>query len=243
MLASGTNKKTNFYHIVNKQASHLTSSFLIWHGNCGNAWVNRFGFSGRVHLRKVVMIKAIYLKLILTSVILKIAVFSSPALATIDFQSQDPGKQLEIGCAYFSGNKGLASDRVEAAKWFRKAADNGNFRAMNILGVLYANGQGVPQNTVEAVRWFRKTAEQGDSSGMFFLGAAYFTGDGVVQNLAEGARWIRKAAERGNAYAMEKLGALYQLGQGVPQDLALATMWYRKSVELGNTANMENLRF
>lgn len=190
------------------------------------------------------MIQAHRCKPFLAGAFLALTLLSSPARANLDFNSQDPAKQLEIGYSYFTGTNGLPNNRVEAAKWFRKAAEKGDLRAINILGVLHVSGIGVPQNTVEAVRLFRRTAASGDASGMFLLGAAYITGDGVEQNPVEGARWIRKAAELGNAYAMEKLGLLYQLGQGVPQDNEQARMWYRRSVQNGvNQTQLASLRY
>ncbi len=190
------------------------------------------------------MIQARRCKTFLAGILVGLATLSSPALANLDFHTQDPTKQLEIGYAYFTSTRGMTGNRVEAAKWFRKAAEQGDLRAINILGVLHVNGLGVPQDTVEAVRLFRKTAARGDTSGMFLLGASYITGDGVEQNAGEGARWIRKAAERGNAYAMEKLGLLYQIGQGVPQDNTQAKMWYSRSVQHGvNQTQLASLRF
>jgi len=40
-----------------------------------------------------------------------------------------------------------------AAKWFRRAADQGIALAQLNLGLLYANGAGVPQDNVEALKW------------------------------------------------------------------------------------------
>jgi TPR repeat protein len=37
----------------------------------------------------------------------------------------------------------VAKDSVEAVKWFRKAADQGNADAQCRLGVMYSNGEGV----------------------------------------------------------------------------------------------------
>jgi TPR repeat protein len=87
------------------------------------------------------MIKALRAKIALTGLVLGLAAFSSPALANIDFQSQKPEDQLEIGYAYYTGTKGLPNSHAEAAKWFRKAADNGNLRAINIMGVAVCEWQ------------------------------------------------------------------------------------------------------
>ena len=50
---------------------------------------------------------------------------------------------------------------IEAAKWYRAAADRGNAEAQFCLGRLYARGDGVPQEFGEAAKWFEKAAEQG----------------------------------------------------------------------------------
>ena len=55
---------------------------------------------------------------------------------------------------------------AEAAKWFRKAAEQGDDKAQHNLGVSYAQGQGVPQDYTEAVKWYRKAAEQGHADAI-----------------------------------------------------------------------------
>ena len=42
---------------------------------------------------------------------------------------------------------------VQAAAWYRKAAEQGDVSAQGTLGLLYSIGQGVPQNYVEAYYW------------------------------------------------------------------------------------------
>lgn len=49
---------------------------------------------------------------------------------------------------YFEG-KGVHKDYVEAAKWFRRAANQGRAEAQQNLGGMYSRGQGVPQNDVD----------------------------------------------------------------------------------------------
>jgi uncharacterized protein len=49
----------------------------------------------------------------------------------------------------------------EAAKWFRKAADQGNAKAQHVMGMAYFEGQGVIKDAAEAVKWYRKAADQG----------------------------------------------------------------------------------
>ena len=130
---------------------------------------------------------------------------------------------------------------AEAARWYRKAAEQGNVAAQYYLGVCYASGQGVPQDYAEAVKWYRKAAEQGYAKAQYNLGVCYDNGQGVPQDYAEAVKWYRKAAEQGLALAQYNLGICYDNGQGVPQDYAEATKWYRKAAEQGVAAAQYNL--
>jgi hypothetical protein len=51
-----------------------------------------------------------------------------------------------------------------AAGWFHRAAEQGDAKAQNNLGVLYANGKGVPQDIVQAYVWFSLGASQSPTS-------------------------------------------------------------------------------
>ena len=54
----------------------------------------------------------------------------------------------------------MAPDPAEAARWFRRAADQGDAAAQQNLGVMYANGDGVPQDFVAAHMWLSVAAAQ-----------------------------------------------------------------------------------
>jgi len=71
---------------------------------------------------------------------------------------------------YFAGD-GVTEDKMEAAKWFRLAADQGNAMAQSNLGVCYVRGDGVPQDKAEAMKWFRLAADQGDADAQRALGS------------------------------------------------------------------------
>ena len=120
----------------------------------------------------------------------------------------------------------MPQNDAEAVTWFRKAADQGNADAQNVLGLMYDNGQGVPQDYVEAVTWFRKAADQGVADAQFNLGIVYGSGRGVKQGYAEAVTWYRKAAEQGHVMAQVNLGFMCANGQGVPQDYVQAYMWF-----------------
>jgi len=47
---------------------------------------------------------------------------------------------------------------VEALKWYRKAAEQGDSDALYTLGWRYAKGKGVTKDYKEAIKWFRQAA-------------------------------------------------------------------------------------
>lgn len=53
--------------------------------------------------------------------------------------------QYNIGTMYFYG-KGVSQDYVEAMRWYRMAADQGDSSAQNHIGSLYRNGWGITQD-------------------------------------------------------------------------------------------------
>jgi len=99
----------------------------------------------------------------------------------------------------------LQEDYAEAAKWFSKAAVQGNAKAQSMLGTMYSNGQGVPQDYAKAKKWYRKAAVQGLAEAQSELGFMYMVGRGVQKDYAEAAKWYRKAADQGDKDAIEVL--------------------------------------
>jgi TPR repeat protein len=60
----------------------------------------------------------------------------------------------------YADAEGVQQDYVQAARWYRKAAEHvpdlgGARQGRNNLGLLYLNGLGVPKDYVKAYMWFR----------------------------------------------------------------------------------------
>src|SRR5947199_2117398 len=64
-------------------------------------------------------------------------------------------------------------DYVEAVRWYRLAAEQGNAEAQNDLGVMYLDGLGLREDAAEAAKWYRKAAEQGLAIAQFNLACRY----------------------------------------------------------------------
>jgi hypothetical protein len=123
-------------------------------------------------------------------------------LTKTDSKQNDTDTQFGLGVKY-ANSHGEAQDYVEAAQWYRKAADQGHSLAQLNLGVMYANGQGVPQDEKEAVLWIRKAANLGDAGAQFKMGIRYYRASvgGVpvdaLESKVEAYKWLYLAAAQG----------------------------------------------
>jgi hypothetical protein len=118
-----------------------------------------------------------------------------------------------MGVAFASG-QGVEKDMTEAAKWFRKAAEQGSAEAELTLGLCYDHGDGVMKNSEESVRWLQKAALQDNAEAQCSLGVDYTTADGVAKDLVQADKWFSLAAAKGHKVAGENLTASEALMTG-----------------------------
>lgn len=145
-----------------------------------------------------------------------------------DVKTQVVNAQYENGERYYqSGNY------TEAARWFRKSAQQGHALGQHNLGVMYAKGLGVKRSYAEAVKWYRKAAEQEHPESQINLGLMYSRGLGVKRNYAAAVEWYLKAVERGDAGGHNNLGAMYEQGQGIAKNYVEAAKHYSQAASKG----------
>lgn len=82
-----------------------------------------------------------------------------------------------------------------AAKWYRKAAEQGYALAQNHLGTLFENGTGVPQNYSEAYFWLSLGTANGsssftDDSNDRDLAASHLTKAMLLQTQERARKWL-----------------------------------------------------
>jgi TPR repeat protein len=53
----------------------------------------------------------------------------------------------------YSKGTGVPQDYKEAAKWYRKSAEQGQAMAQSNLGLIYMSGTGVPQDYITGYAW------------------------------------------------------------------------------------------
>jgi TPR repeat protein len=106
--------------------------------------------------------------------------------------------QRQTGWHYEFG-EGVAQNYVEAAQWYRRAAQQGDRVAQNNLGTLYLDGTGVPRNPAVAFQWYSRAAAQDYANASFHIGRMYNFGEGVPQSREQAIAWYRKAAALGSS--------------------------------------------
>jgi len=144
-------------------------------------------------------------------------------------QAGDTDYQYGVGMLYADGI-GAAKDPSAAFRWFERAAQQGNIRAISAVGAAYATGDGVEVDYKAAKRYLLKAERKGDARAMERIGYLYENGLGVKKSLPIAIAKYEKSAERGNSAAMTALGRLLENGIGMDADLTKAAAWYRSAV-------------
>ena len=109
-------------------------------------------------------------------------------------------------------NQAVWADDVSDFRETLQLAEQGDAKAQNNLGAMYANGQGVRQDYAEAFRWFRQAAEQGYAKAQNNLGVMYANGRGVRQDLHLSKEWFGKACDGGVQEGCDPYRYLNQAG-------------------------------
>ncbi|KAJ1622092.1 hypothetical protein T492DRAFT_913713 [Pavlovales sp. CCMP2436] len=142
--------------------------------------------------------------------------------------------QCDIGYCYRLG-KGVPQNDDEAARLYRRAAEQGHPLGQYNLAQHHAQGIGVPQDDAEAARLFRLAAEQGNAAAQFNLALLNAQGRGVPQDDRETARYLHLAAEQGLAPAQFNLANCYtRVRDGLPQDDREAARLFHLAAEQGD---------
>ena len=123
--------------------------------------------------------------------------------------------QFSMGLQLASG-EGATQDYVQAAEWYRKAADQNHCLALLNLGTMYANGQGVVRDEAQSGIWFGRAANLGDAGGQYYMGVncqrASMNGPAAAAPEAriEAYKWYQLSAAQG-----------YQIAEGASATLTI----------------------
>ena len=148
-------------------------------------------------------------------------------------EAGDPQAKIEVAEAYFYG-RGVETNRVAAAMWYRSAAEDGEPDAQASLGFCLFHGHGCDADAVEAVKWWTLAAEKGSLNAMNDLAYGYMNGIGVERDEKRGFQLALQAAELGYAPAQAMVGECYRIGRGVEKNLDRGETWLYRAARKGN---------
>lgn len=146
---------------------------------------------------------------------------------------------------------------LKTAKWFEKAASQGDASTKYNLGLWYEGGKrkyrystyvdnfnrnineyldngfygfhGIRAYPQKALEWFTESAEQGYDMAQLKLGLHYY---GINEH-TKAVEWYQKAAEQGNKVALHHLAKCYQAGKGVEENPHKAFEYWKQAAEKG----------
>jgi TPR repeat protein len=154
----------------------------------------------------------------------------------------DAGREFLYAQALDKGYCGFKTDKKEAARWYRKAAEQGDMMSQRALAEMYFTGDGMPTDYVEAKKWYLKAATQGDGHSQLRL--AYLNAENHYKPLktdyAEAEKWFQKAAAQNTEDAQFRLGNFY-LNYKHPPDYKQGVPWLQKAADGGNRTAMFDL--
>lgn len=147
--------------------------------------------------------------------------------AQAPFVHWDPPRKIRYGY-------GMTGRADIALRWYRKAALDGDARAIHNVGLMLITGEGAPRDSVEGARWLRQSFALGVAESGIALGDMARLGLGHPADPARALAYYRDAADRGESRAMHALGNMHALGLGVAVAPAEALFWYILSSDLGH---------
>ncbi len=172
----------------------------------------------------------------------------SPTLQALPFSKKlqlakagDEEAQLAVARAYDTGS-GVRKSRVQAARWYRLAAQRGNAQAQfRLARIVQMGARDIDRNLPLAAQLFEAAAKQGQVKAEYWTGYCYEQGDGVDRDMGKAIEWYSKAAKAGEPRASNNLGLIYLTGNGTARDLGHAFKLFKAAADQGNGWAENNL--
>jgi len=101
---------------------------------------------------------------------------------------------------------------------YKAMAEEGDTRAMHMLGRRYIAGLGIKEDRKKGFEWITKAAEKGNVFSMHTIGQAYLHGDTIERNVEKALYWLTKAVDNGCERSMYELGLAYLYDEGLEKD-------------------------
>lgn len=153
----------------------------------------------------------------------------------------DEDAQMAVAKHYEVGNK-VKRSRLEAAKWYRLAMEQGNLEAQfRLARLVHQGGDGLKQDLIMAAQLYQEAAELGNIGAQNWLGYCFQHGIGLEASDQRAFEWYRRSADAGFAPAQNNLGLMYLTGRGTERSLLRAYEYFEKSAAQGDNWGLNNL--
>lgn len=144
----------------------------------------------------------------------------------------DPEAQAYVGELHERGIGKQPPNFAEAARWYRKAADQGFARGMINLGFLYEKGLGVEHDPATALQWYRKAAG---------LGEAIALDSGEPASSTEETRQLRRELEETRRQLEDARRELERVRHGAQTETEQLKEQIRRAQDAGDRETAQNL--
>ena len=134
---------------------------------------------------------------------------------------------------YLEG-KAVTRDEQQAARWYRRAAEQGLAAAQYRLGSMYEHGWGMPADRRQARSLYEQAAARGNVNAMHNLAVLHTDASTGPRNYELAAKWFRMAAERGLKDSQYNLAVLNEQGLGLSKNPQEAVFWYSLAAVQGD---------
>lgn len=137
----------------------------------------------------------------------------------------------------------LACDFDEAFLRCKELAEEGNARAMYLLGILYGFGYGhVERNRDACLHWLERSTAEGEYLAWVAMASIIPPETTGVSTVFNGlAEMLIPLAQAGDIFAQYEVGMLYINGWGIEPDIEKGAEWIKKSADTGYFIAMDDL--
>jgi TPR repeat protein len=138
------------------------------------------------------------------------------------------------------GGSGVEKNLVQAAEYYKRAADQGLATAQNNYAICLQNGSGVEKDLVQAAKYYKLAADQGFAYAQNNYAYYLQNGIGIEKNLARATEYFKLAADQGHAPAQYNYAFCLEGGIGVTKNLVQAAEYYKRAADQGLAPAQDN---
>ncbi len=149
-------------------------------------------------------------------------------------QTGNDQAETYLGIMYQHGF-GTKTDLATAARWYNKAAKQGDRWAWHNLMAMGDPKLATGKNYDDYRKALETGVKNGDPEAETATGVMYYYGlGGTKQDYGTAQNWFERAAKKGNADAANYLGRMYYYETGVEQNSMMARQYLEQAARGGN---------